>query len=262
MAKIHPTATVHPGAQLGENVEVGPYAIINEDVIIGENCRIAARAYIDDGARLADNVEVGIGAVLSTAPQDLKYKGEKTYLEVGEGTRIREYATLNRGTDYHFKTVVGRNCYLMAYSHVAHDCILGDNVILSNSVNMAGHVVIESHVGIGGLSAIHQFVRIGQHSFIGGGYRIPKDVPPYILAMGEPLQYGGVNRVGLLRKGFSEELISQIKRAYRFIFRSNLTRREAIAKIRSEFPMSPEIENILQFVEHSERGLIRGKAAE
>lgn len=258
MATIHPTAIVHPGAELGADVEVGPFTIIQEDVIIGEGCKIQSHVFIDAGVRLGKNVRISPGAVLGSAPQDLKYKGEKTYLEVGDGTTIREYATLNRGTTHSYKTVVGKNCLLMSYCHVAHDCVIGNNVIIANAVNMAGHVTIEDYVGVGGLSAIHQFVHIGQHAFIGGVSKVSKDVPPFVLAMGEPLQYGGINHVGLSRKGFSPEVLLEIKRAYRYIYRSNLTRKEAVEKIRQELKPLPELEAIIGFLEKSERGLIKG----
>lgn len=212
MAIIHPTAIVHPDAKLGQDVEVGAFSIIEADVEIGEGCRIKSHVYIDSGTRLGQNVQIFSGAVLGTAPQDLKYNGEKTFLEVGDNTTIREYATLNRATDYSWKTIVGKNCLLMAYVHIAHDCIIGDNVIISNAVNMAGHVLIDKFAIIGGITAIHQFVHIGQHCMIGGGLRVPKDVPPYILAMGEPLQYGGLNSVGLTRRGFSAETLSNLKK--------------------------------------------------
>lgn len=258
MATIHPTAIVHPGAELGADVEVGPFSIIQDDVIIGNGCKIQSHVFIDSGVRLGNNIRISPGAVLGTAPQDLKYKDEKTYLEVGDGTTIREYATLNRGTVHSYKTLVGKNCLLMSYSHVAHDCVIGNNVIIANAVNMAGHVIIEDYVGVGGLSAIHQFVHIGQHAFIGGISKVSKDVPPFVLAMGEPLQYGGVNHVGLSRKGFSPEVLLEIKRAYRFIYRSNLTRKEAVEKIRQELKPLPQLEAIIGFIEKSERGLIKG----
>lgn len=258
MAKIHPTAIVDSKAELGNSVEVGPFSIIEGDVMIDEGCKLQSHVLIASGARLGKNIFVGKGAVLSTEPQDLKFKNEKTYLEVGDSTVIREFATLNRGTSHSYKTVVGENCFLMAYMHIAHDCIIGNNVIISNAVNMAGHVVIEDYAAIGGLTAIHQFVRIGQHSFVGGGLRIPKDVPPYILAMGEPLQYGGTNHVGLSRRGFDKEVLLEIKRAYKLIYRSNLTVSEAIAEIENTLKSLPEIKNIVDFVEKSERGLIRG----
>ncbi|NIV12348.1 MAG: acyl-ACP--UDP-N-acetylglucosamine O-acyltransferase [Aliifodinibius sp.] len=258
MAKIHPTAIVDSKAELGNNVEVGPFTILEGNVMIDEGCRLQSHVLIASGTRLGKNIFVGKGAVLGTEPQDLKFKNEKTYLEVGDNTVIREFATLNRGTSYSYKTVVGKNCFLMAYMHIAHDCVIGNNVIISNAVNMAGHVVIEDYAAVGGLTAIHQFVRLGQHSFIGGGLRIPRDVPPYILAMGEPLQYGGTNYVGLSRRGFDEEVILEIKRAYKLIYKSNFTIREAVAKIEETLKPLPEIKNIVEFLKKSERGLIRG----
>lgn len=258
MTKIHPTAIVSSNAKIGTDVEIGPFCIIEDDVEIGDGCKIRSHVLIDSGVRLGKNVQVFSGAVLGTAPQDLKYKGEKTYLEVGNNTIIREYATLNRGTNHSWKTVVGSNCLLMSYVHVAHDCVLGNNVILSNSVNMAGHVTIEDYVIIGGLTAIHQFVRIGQHTMIGGGYRVPKDVPPYILAMGEPLQFGGLNAVGLTRRGFSSDVQLALKRAYKLVFRSSLTKREAIERLKNDFADVPEVQNIVTFLQKCERGIIKG----
>ncbi len=258
MPDIHPTAIVGPGAELGKGVTVGPYTLIEDDVVVGDDSKILSHATLESGTRLGKGVTVGRGAVLGGAPQDLKFAGEKTYLEIGDGTTIREYATLNRGTSYAYKTVVGKDCFIMAYVHIAHDCVIGNNVVLANAVTMGGHVVIEDFVGVGGLTAIHQFVRIGKQCFVGGGSKVSKDVPPFILAMGEPLQYGGVNFVGMSRRGFSEEALAQIKRAYRIVFRSNLTRKEALAKIRSDMELTADIESIIGFVEVSERGLIRG----
>lgn len=258
MAKIHSTAIVDSKTELAENVEIGPFTVIEDDVIIGDGCKIQSHSLIASGTRLGKNVFVGKGAVLGTPPQDLKFKNEKTYLEVGDNTVIREFATLNRGTSYSFKTVVGQSCFLMAYVHIAHDCIIGNNVIISNAVNMAGHVTIEDNVSIGGLSAIHQFVKLGQHCFVGGGLRIPKDIPPYILAMGEPLRYGGTNYVGLSRRGFSEDVILEIKRAYKLIYKSEFTVSEAIKEIEKKLRPLPEINTIVEFVKKSERGIIRG----
>lgn len=256
MTAIHPTAIVHPEAQIGDNVRIGPYTVVEADVVIGDNCQIGPHVYLASGTRLGRNIHISKGAVLGTAPQDLKFKGEKTYLEIGDNTTIREFATLNRGTEDRLKTVVGKNCLLMAYVHIAHDCIIGNNVIIANAVNMGGHVVIEEYAGIGGLTAIHQFVHIGRHSFVGGGLRVTKDVPPYVLAMGEPLRYGGTNVVGLQRRGFSNETLLEIKRAYRILYRSNLRKKEALEKIERELKPLPEIQHIVEFVKNSERGLI------
>ena len=256
MVEIHPTAVVSDKAELGTHVMVGPYAVIEDDVIIGDGCQIGPHVYVHSGTRLGQRVRVEKGAVLGTDPQDLKYGGEKTYLEIGDDTTIREFATLNRGTDFHYKTVVGKNCFLMAYVHVAHDCIIGDNVVIANSVQMAGHVEIDDFAGIGGLTAIHQFVRIGKHCFVGGGLRVTKDVPPYVLAMGDPIRYGGTNFVGLKRRGFSSETLRLIKRAYRTVYQSNLKLRDAIQTLKKEFPEQEEIHEIVSFLEKSERGII------
>ncbi len=258
MVIIHPSAIVHPDAVLGKDVEIGPFSIINDDVVIGEGCKIASHVLIDSGSRLGKNVSVFNGAVLGTAPQDLKYKGEKTYLEVGDNTIIREFVTLNRGTDRSFKTIVGQNCLLMAYVHVAHDCVIGSEVIIANAVNMGGHVVIEDFAGIGGITGIHQFVHIGQHAFVGGGFRVTKDVPPFILAIGDPLQYGGLNIAGLKRRDFSSNTLLQIKRAYKIIYRSGLSQKQAIAKLHENFADCPEVQAIAHFLDRSDRGIIKG----
>jgi UDP-N-acetylglucosamine acyltransferase len=224
--------------------------------MIGKNCSIGPHAHIAWGARLAAEVKVHTGAVLATVPQDLKFENEETTLEVGERTVIREYATLNRGTHERRVTTVGCDCLIMAYAHVAHDCIIGNRCILANSVNLAGHVVLEDWVSVGGMVPVHQFVRIGQHSFIGGGYRVPKDVPPYILALGEPLTFGGLNSIGLTRRGFSQEMLTPIKRAYKTLFKSNFNVSQALAKIRESGEMTPEVRNVVEFIEKSDRGII------
>ncbi len=253
--KIHPTALVDSGAELADNVEIGAHTIVESDVIIGSGCRIASNALIAAGTRLGAGVKVHHGAVIGTVPQDLKFKGEYTTAEIGENTVVREYATINRGTEYSLKTVVGRGCLLMAYSHVAHDCIIGDGVILSNGVQMAGHVTIHDFAIVSGLVAIHQFVHIGACSMIGGLFRVSKDVPPYILAGGLPLRYEGLNVVGLRRKGFNPEQRKAIKEAYRLIYQTDLTRSKALEQIKSN-PMIPEVESIVKFFEASERGVI------
>ncbi len=255
---IHPTAIIHPGAELGENVQIGPYAVIQDDVIIGDNTIIETGVFLDSGTRVGKNCKIAHRAILGSPPQDLKYANEKTYLEIGDNTTIREFATLNRGTTYHYKTVIGSNCLLMAYAHVAHDCIIGDNVIIANAVNMGGHVEIDNHATVGGLTAIHQFVKIGQYAFVGGGLRVNKDVPPYIRAMGEPIRYGGTNFIGLSRKGFDKEIILEIKRAYKLIYQSKYTIKEALVAIEEQLHPYPEIKSIVEFVKRSERGLIRG----
>jgi UDP-N-acetylglucosamine acyltransferase len=255
--KIHKTAIVSPEAKIGNNVEIGPYSIIEDDVIIQDNTKILSNVLIASGTRIDKNCKIFHGAVLGTIPQDLKFAGEKTTLEIGSDTVIREYATLNRGTVDRRKTVIGSNCFIMAYAHIAHDCMIGNNVIIANAVNMAGHITIEDYVGIGGMVPIHQFVKIGTQTFIGGGYRVPKDVPPYILAAGEPLRYAGLNSVGLNRRGIRKDVQSALKKAYRYIYRSNLNLNEALDKIEQEIDPFDEIKHLVSFIKHSERGIIR-----
>ncbi len=255
--EIHRTALVSSKADIGNDVIIGPFSIIEDEVQIGDGSVIGSNVLIAGGTKIGKKCKIFHGAVLGTVPQDLKFGGEKTTLEIDDNTTIREFVTMNRGTTDHWKTVVGSDCLFMAYSHVAHDCTIGNNVIIANSVNMAGHVNIEDFVGIGGICPIHQFVRIGKHTFIGGGYRIPKDVPPYILAMGDPLRYGGLNRVGLLRRGFSEETLRIIKKTYKIIYTSNLIVKEALKKVEDEIEAISEVKEILTFFRGSERGVIR-----
>lgn len=254
---IHNTVIINSNAQIGKNVKIAPYTVIEDDVIIGDGSEIGSSALIAAGTRIGKNCRIFHGAVLGTVPQDLKFGGEKTTLEIGDNTTVREFATLNRGTEDRWKTLIGNNCLLMAYSHIAHDCHLGNNVIISNAVNMAGHVTIDDFVGIGGLSGIHQFVRIGKHAFIGGGSKISKDVPPYVMAMGEPFRYAGLNRVGLTRHGFTEDTLNEIKNAYRIIFQSKHTVKDAIKEVENEIEPITEVQNILKFFRDSERGIIR-----
>lgn len=257
MTNIHPTAIVDPNAQLGEDVTVGPYSIIQNDVIIGDGCQIASHVLIHAGTRMGKRCRVFNGAVLGTDPQDLKYAGEKTTLEIGDNTTIREFCTLNRGSAHRMKTVVGSNSLLMAYVHIAHDCIIGNHVILANAVNMAGHVTIEDYASVGGMTPIHQFVRIGKHAFVGGGLRVPKDVPPYILAADEPLTYEGINRVGLSRRGFSPETMMKLRQAYKLLYRSGLNVSQALSQIEATVELIPEVQDIIQFIRTSERGIIK-----
>ncbi len=255
--EIHNTALVSSKAKIGTDVIIGPYAIIEDEVEIENGSVIGSNVLIANGTTIGKNCKIYHSAVLGTVPQDLKFGGEKTTLEIGDNTTIREFVTMNRGTTDHWRTIVGSDCLFMAYSHVAHDCAIGNHVIIANSVNMAGHVTIDDFVGIGGICPIHQFVRIGKHTFIGGGYRIPKDVPPYILAMGDPLRYGGLNRVGLLRRGFSEETLRIIKKTYKIIYTSNLIVKEALKKVEEEIEPITEVREILTFFRGSERGVIR-----
>jgi UDP-N-acetylglucosamine acyltransferase len=252
---VHPTALVDPTAELAEGVRVGPYTIIGPRVSIGGGSEIGSHVLIEKDTTLGLECKIHNGAVLGTDPQDLKYAGESTRLLVGDRTVIREYATLNRGTTALGFTSVGSDCLLMAYTHVAHDCQLGDHVILSNAVNMGGHVTIGDWAIIGGVTPIHQFVRIGCHAFVGGASRVAKDIPPYVKAAGSPVQLYGLNSVGLQRRGFSEDVRRELKRAYRLFFASSYNTSQALARAREELRAIPEIEVFLSFFEESERGV-------
>jgi UDP-N-acetylglucosamine acyltransferase len=252
---IHPTAIIDPTVQIGEGTSVGPFTIIGPNVVIGGECRIGPHVLIERDTTLGSGCVIHNGAVLGTDPQDLKYSGEPTRLLVGDRTVIREYATLNRGTTALGHTEVGSDCLLMAYTHVAHDCTIGDHVILSNAVNMGGHVSIDDWAIVGGVTPIHQFVRIGTHAFVGGASRVAKDIPPYVKAAGSPVQLYGLNSVGLQRRGFSEDVRRELKRAYRLFFASSYNTSQALARAREELRDIPEIGTFLAFFETSERGV-------
>jgi len=257
MSNVHPTAIIGKSACLEEGVSIGPYSIIEDGVKIGKDTEISSHVRICKGTTIGEKCSVYQGAVIATQPQDLKFGGEESFVTIGNNTTIREYATINRATDDSYYTKIGDDCLLMAYSHVAHDCHIGNNVILANSVNLAGHVTIEDNVGIGGLTPVHQFTHIGTHSFIGGGLRVNKDIPPYILAMGEPLQFGGLNVVGLKRRGFSDDTLTQLKNAYRILYRENLLLEEVIEKLASQQNNCPEVLHLIDFLQKSERGIVR-----
>ena len=255
-AKIHPTAIVSPDAQLGPDVEIGPFAIVGPQVTLGAGCRIAARATLEQNVRLAANCRVGSGSILGGAPQDLKYAGEETWVEVGAGTVIREYCTINRGTTQSRVTRLGKNCLVMTYVHMAHDCHVGDRVILTNGVQLAGHVTIDECAIISGLTPVHQFVKIGAYAFVGGMSRVTKDVPPYCKAVGNPMKLYGLNAVGLQRHGLAPETVAELKKAYRLFFRSGLNISQALERARAELAPLPEVENFLSFIEASARGVL------
>jgi UDP-N-acetylglucosamine acyltransferase len=254
--RIHPSAIISSSADVASDVEVGAFAIIGENCTVPSGCIISARATLERNVTLAQNVQIGMGTILGGPPQDLKFAGEETSVEIGEGTVIREYTTINRGTSQSFKTTVGRNCLLMSYVHLAHDCHVGNNVILSNVVQLAGHVTVEDRAIISGLSAAHQFVRIGRHSFIGGMSRVSKDIPPFLKAVGNPVKLYGLNTVGLQRSGMDEATIRELKRAYRLLFRSDLNITQAIEQVQSEIESLPEVRELIRFVEASERGVV------
>ena len=254
--RIHPTAIVHPDAVIGDDVQIGPYAIVGEQCVVGDGSVLAARAVLERNVKLGIGVKVGIGSILGGDPQDLKFRGEETWVEIGDGTVIREYATINRGTTQSCRTTVGQNCLIMSYVHLGHDCHFGDHVIVSNSSQFAGHVTVEDRVIVSGLCAFHQFVRIGRYAFIGGCSRVAKDVPPFLKAVGNPMKLYGLNSVGLQRNGFPDEVIRELKRAYRLMFRSDLNMSQAIERGRAELSLDvPEVAQLLDFVETSARGV-------
>lgn len=258
--QIHPTAIVSKKAQLSDNVVVDPYAIIEDDVVIGEGSYIGPHTLIANGARIGKNCKIHNGAVVSTPPQDLTYKNEPTTFELGDNSTIREYCTLNRGTiKQHHKSSVGSNCLLMAYVHVAHDCIIGNNVIIANSVQMAGHITIQDYAIIGGLTAIHQFVNIGAHTMVGGHFRVPKDIPPYIIAGGWPVSFERLNIIGLRRRGFTNEAIDSLNNAYRILYLSNLNVTQGVERIKSTMAITPEVQKLIDFIAASKRGIITAR---
>lgn len=254
----HPLANVHPDAKIGNNVTIEPFATIKSDVTIDDGCWIGPNAIIWEGSRLGKNVKVYPGASISSIPQDLKFAGEKTETFIGDNTVIREYVTISRGTADKHKTVIGSNCLLMAYVHIAHDCTIGNNCIFANTVQVAGHVVIEDWAIIGGSSAVHQFVKVGAHVMVSGGSLVRKDVPPYTKAAREPLTYCGVNTVGLRRRGFSSEKISEIQDTYRIIFLKGLNNSKALDLVVKEITPSTERDYIVEFIRSSERGVMKG----
>lgn len=249
---------VHPNAKLGDNVTVDPFAYIGDNVVMGDGCHIHTNASVHSGTRIGKNCQVFPGAVVGAIPQDLKYNGENSTLEIGDNVIIRECCTLNRGTAAAMVTKIGSNNLLMAYVHVAHDCIIGDHCIIANSVNLAGHIEIGNHVILGGMSAVHQFVKIGDHVMIGGGSLVRKDVPPYVKAAREPLSYAGVNSIGLERRGFTSEQIAHIQDIYRILFVKGHNIQKAVELIESNVPNTSEKQHILTFVTNAERGLMRG----
>ncbi len=254
--RIHPTAIIDRKAQVAEDVEIGPWAMVGPGCVIGSGSVLHARSTLDENVTLGEQVAVGIGSILGGAPQDLKFRGEVTTVEIGDHTTIREYVTVNRGTAQSFRTTVGKHCFLMSYVHIAHDCHVGDHVIMSNGTQFAGHVTVEDYVIISGLCAVHQFGKIGRHAFIGGMTRVAKDIPPFVKAVGNPVKLYGLNSVGLQRRGFSEEVISELKKAYRLFFRSELNVSQALLQAASELKPFPEVKALMDFVEASGRGVV------
>lgn len=254
----HPLANVHPDAKIGNDVIIEPFATIKGDVVIGDGCWIGPNAIIWEGARLGKNVKIFPGASVSSIPQDLKFAGEKTETFIGDNTVIREFVTISRGTADKHQTVIGSNCLLMAYVHIAHDCLIGNHCIFANAVQVAGHVIIEDWAIIGGSSAVHQFVKVGAHVMVSGGSLVRKDIPPYTKAAREPLTYCGVNTIGLRRRGFTSEKISEIQDTYRIIFLKGLNNSKAIDQVEKEITASEERNYIVEFIRSSERGVMKG----
>lgn len=249
---------IHPNAKIGNNVSIGPFTVIEEDVVIGDNCWIGNNVTILDGARIGDHCKIFPGAVVSAVPQDLKYNGENTLLEIGNNVIIRECCTLNRGTVEAGRTSIAEDCLLMAYVHVAHDCFIGKGCILANNVTLAGHIDIGNYARLGGMVAVHQFVRIGGHVMIGGGSLVRKDVPPYVMAAREPLSYAGINRVGLHRAKFTSDAIHHLEDIYRILFVRGLGVRKALSLVEEEIERSPYRDEIITFIRDGKRGLMKG----
>ena len=256
MKNIHPTAIVNSEAKLGKNVVVGPYAVIEGDVEIGDDCTIGPHAVLYGGARLGNRVKIFQGASIANLPQDLKFGGEKTLFIIGDDTVVREFATLHRGTLETGKSQVGKNCLLMAYSHIPHDCTVGDNCIIANSVQIGGHSHIEDWVIIGGLAGVHQFSRIGEHSMIAGIAKVTQDVPPYILAAHSPAKFNGLNAIGLRRRGFKAEDIQILKEAYKYLYERSYNVSQAVEVIDSKLGDNPYVQKVLNFLSGSKRGIV------
>jgi len=253
-----PLAYIHPDAEIADNVVIDPFTTIDSDVVIGKGTWIGSNVTIMSGARIGENCKIFPGAVISAIPQDMKYNGEKTIVEIGNNTTIREFVTINKGTKSKGKTIVGNNVLLMAYVHIAHDCIIKDNAIIVNSVQVAGEVTIDEWAIIGGTSAIHQFVHIGKHAMVAGGSLVLKDVPPYIKAARDPLSYAGINSIGLRRRHFQNEKINEIQSIYRLIYGHKMNITQALDYIEANFNASAERDEILMFVRNSPRGVIKG----
>ena len=259
---ISPLAVVHPDAQIGEGVVIEPFAVVEKDVVIGNHCHLYPHAVVLNGARIGKNCQIFPGAVVAGIPQDLKFKGEITTAEIGDNTTLRECVTINRGTASKGKTIVGNNCLIMAYSHVAHDCVLHDNIIIGNASQIAGEVEIDDFAIVSGGSLVHQFSRISKHVMIQGGSRIGKDIPPYTLIGRDPIVYCGINIVGLRRRGFTNQQVYLIQDTYRTLYTRGLNNSDALKAIETEYEPSEERDLILNFIKASKRGIVRGSIDE
>ena len=253
-----PLAYVHPGAKIAKNVVIEPFTTIHNNVVIGEGTWIGSNVTIMEGARIGKNCNIFPGSVISAVPQDLKFQDEETIVEIGDNTTLREYVTINRGTVDKGKTVVGKNCLIMAYCHIAHDCVVGDNCIFSNNSTLAGHVTVGNHVILAGMTAVHQFCTIGQHAFITGGSLVRKDVYPFVKGAREPMSYVGINSIGLRRRGFKSEKIREIQNIYRILYQKSFNNTQAARLIEAEMEATNERDEILQFIKNSKRGIMKG----
>jgi len=255
---IHQTAIIDPKAEIGSDVEIGAYSIINENVSIGSKTVIGPHVIIEPYVTIEPNCNIFQYAAIGAVPQSLKFNGEETYVKIGQGSIIREFVTIHRGTSFGTGiTEIGEESFLMAYTHIAHDCKIGRKVILSNNASLAGHITIGDYSTIGALVGIHQFVKIGEHAFIGGKSAIVKDIPPYVIAAGDRAKLHGMNTIGLKRSGFSQSTLSALKKVYRIVFRIGLTLNEAIERVTAEVDQIPEVVNFIDFIKSSERGITR-----
>ncbi len=254
----HQTAIIDPKAEVDATVEVGPYSVIGPHVTIGAGTKIGAHVVIDPHVTIGPNCTIFQYAAIGAQPQSLKFGGEKTYVKIGGGTTIREFVTIHRGTAFGGGiTEVGESCFLMNYTHIAHDCRVGREVVFANNATLAGHITIGNHATVGGLAAIHQFVHVGDYAFIGGKAAVVKDIPPYVISSGDRAKLHGLNSVGLKRHGFSGATLSELKKAYRIIFRIGLTLHEALDRVKAEVEQVPEVVNFIDFIQSSERGITR-----
>ena len=255
---IHPTATIHPKAELGEGVIIGPYAVIGEHVHLGAETSVGPHAVIEGWTSIGQSCEIGVGAVLGGAPQDLKYRGQRSFLRIGEHSCIREYVTVHRSAEEDGVTIVGAHAFLMAYTHVAHDCRLGDHVIMVNYAGLSGYVEVEDHAFISGHNAVHQYVRIGYLAMVSGASRVVKDIPPFMIAEGNPTRIRGLNVVGMRRLGLSPEVRGELRHAYRLLYRSGLNTSQALAGMRQADLTSSAVQRLITFIEGAKRGICGG----
>jgi UDP-N-acetylglucosamine acyltransferase len=255
--QIHPTAIVSPKAKLAEDIQVGPYTIIGDNVVIGKGTKIHAYCVLEGNTSIGTGCEIFTGAVIGSRPQDLKYKGEKSFLVIGDNNIIREYSTFNPGTGEGGKTIIGNHNLFMAYSHIAHDCIVGNHCIIANNGTLAGHVTIEDKAVVGGLVAIHQFVKVGMLSIIGGCSKVVQDIPPYSTCDGHPAYVYGLNLIGLRRSGISKESIEQLSRAFKILFNEGFTTKHALEKIEKEIEPNNEVSYLVNFIKNLQRGIVR-----